>query len=302
MKNLKFVLVFASSLLGHLLWGQCQSVETRVNGEFEEQWLLFKDDVTGKVLEEIDLVAGNPYNKLPFIVVEKDETYQMNIYEINLVNFEKIKDYFYLDEEFMPTSSLRINSQVDVVVDEFCNSTVVYGAYLFDENGLDLSFTSTVIVYDNQGNIYSAIRNRKLGDIFPVITSDRRYMVSKSMTLSQEGTSGGELRFTDLLSKKIVYEAQNCENEIWDLPARVRNTNLLFSTRRLKKSVDSSSERGTMYFVADLEKNELYVNYIDEKTMNSCVGIYPDGLRFSSNKKDWSITFKNDFKRINLNK
>lgn len=43
MKNLKFVLVFALSLLGHFLWGQCPSVETRINGAFEERLLLFKD-------------------------------------------------------------------------------------------------------------------------------------------------------------------------------------------------------------------------------------------------------------------
>jgi hypothetical protein len=299
LKSLKLILVFALSLPGYLSWGQCPSVETRVNGTHEERLLLFKDDVTGNILKKIDLVAKNPYNNLPFRVVEKDETYQMKIYHFDRDNKldRKISSTVFPNQEKSLNEVLRINSKVDVEISNNCHSVVTYGAYGFDEYDELVTFGTTVDIYSDTGELKHSLSGTLGGDLYATLNQSASHLISLSMKGILADSSGSQFKIYDLKNEREVFSLRACEDEMWSCGSIGKTDKLVASREKWKNGKRFES---TIY-VFDPLRNKVFYKSIGPPYARESIGIYPEGITIQiKGKSKIEYLYLSDFNEIKL--
>jgi len=248
----------------------------------------FLSPATGKIEKEFDIIANNPYNKLKYPVLRKDEINSCNVYDLSGMELDDetisyLTSYRKTPMDFKPEITL-VSSTISIYK-EGKNFTAIAYNLLAEISGLEpVGYRGTAIIFDKMGNIVRRFEHLDVDIINQIVTEDGKYfcfIYGRALTedgnpLTNEGFRIYSIQNGELLVEEEVASA----NENYSRPVLISESNKIRISSRLY-----SANGGRPKFkcrVFDLDRRIYYYKIYPAEKWDLLFNVLDNGVAFKT--------------------
>jgi hypothetical protein len=292
--NINFPWVLLLIFLPNSCYSQiydCPLVSVDSDNNFQQTSIRFQQE-TGESVT-VNLHSNNPYNELSIPFSEKDDAYNMSIYDLSTYS-DSIKrsvlyNVFPYQEPNIDISA--INSMASVQLNNECTVHLNYTVLGFGEGDEILAVSSTSLIYDSSGNLIGVINGQDWGNVQCEISKDANLMIcSSGFSFTREQEGGGTLRVIEIKENKTLYEVDFSANEHLSAIGRVRDSDIYICTIEKRPLQWTPTEDNTTLIFTPSERTIRKYRFTD---YCHTLGYWPIGVvAYLDEKREKKITVR----------
>jgi len=254
----------------------------------------FLNPVTRKIEKEFDIIANNPYNKLKYPVLRKDEVNSCNVYdlsgmELNDETISYLTSYRKKPMNFKPEITL-VSSTISPYK-EGKNFTAI--AYNLLAETLDLEpvgYRGTAIILDKAGNIIRRFEHLDVDINYQIVTEDGKYfcfIYGKALTEDGNPLTNQGFRLYSVENGELLFEEEVAEpQESFSSPTTIDGTSLIKVVSRFFTQENGKLVYYFKYRIFDPERRIVYTKIYERNELGNLFDITNKGMVFKNPDTD----------------
>ena len=254
----------------------------------------FLSPVTGQIEKEFDIIANNPYNKLKYPVLRKDEINSCNVYDLSGVELDDeeisyLTSYRKTPMDFKPEIAL-VSSTISIYK-EGKNFTAIAYNLLAETSGLEpVGYRGTAIIFDKTGNIIRRFEHLDVDINHQIVTEDGKYfcfIYGEALTEDGNPLTNEGFRIYSIENGELLVEEEVAEHqERFSLPTTIDGTSLIKVVSRFFTQESGKLVFNFKYRILDPEKRIVYTKIYQREELGNLFDITNKGMVFKNPESD----------------